>query len=129
MSNFAKFSSLYQESTDDILDQLNDIYLERLNTIFMDLDVELRRPMGNGFAYERCVKGKIRSVQLWVSKPNFEIPLLMCRFEVRGEDQFGVAFDESVKESEFLTKIPWQNFVPFGEFMVIPEENKDGGVS
>lgn len=129
MSSFLKFSSVYQDSVDDILDQLADFYTEQLNTMFVDLDVELKRSAGDGFNYERQISGKICGVQLWLSRPNFDVPLLMCRFEVKGKDQFGVEFSEFVKEDGLITKIPWQKFEPPGKFMLISERGLNGGVS
>jgi hypothetical protein len=129
MSSFSKFSSIYQDSVDDVLDQLNDFYTEQLNTIFVGLDVELRHPAGDGFNYERHISGKIRGVQLWLSRPNFDVPLLMCRFEVKGKDQLGADFSDFVKEDGLITKIPWQKFEPPGKFMVISERVLNNGVS
>ena len=129
MSSFLKFSSVYQDSVDDVLDQLNDFYVKQMNEMFVGLDVELKRPAGDGFNYERQISGKIHSVQLWLSRPNFDVPLLMCRFEVKGKDQLGADFSDFVKEDCLSTKMPWQKFEPPGKFMVISGRGHDGGVS
>jgi hypothetical protein len=129
MSSFIKFSSVYQDSADNVLDQLNDFYTEQLNAMFVGFDVELKRSAGDGFNYERQISGKIRSVQLWLSRPNFDVPLLMCRFEVKGKDQFDADFSDIVKEDALITKIPWQKFEPPGKLMVSAERDLNDGAS
>ena len=95
-----------------MLDNITGIFSDRLNATFTGLEVELKVPPGGGFSYERFVKGKIRGVQFWVSRPIGEVPLAMCKFEVIGKDQFEADYRDLLRENEINTKIPWEKFIP-----------------
>ena len=51
-----------------------------------------------------------------MSRPKLDIPMLMCKFEVSGMDQNGNSFHEFVRESDLITKIPWQSFIASHKF-------------
>jgi hypothetical protein len=130
MSGLQKVEKIFLSTLDDITSQFEDVYSKELSSTFNGLDVELKGvPPGNGYNYFRCIKGKIAGVHFWLSNPEYERPQPLCEFQVTGQDQFGRGFNERVSERMILTQIPWQNFVPPKEFMIVPEDPSHGGDS
>lgn len=112
MSGFLKVSSSYHEASKFLLDRLTDIFTERLSSVLTGFEVELKVPPGSGFTYERHIRGKICGVYFWLSNPAGEVPMTMCKFEIKGQDQFGIDFKDLLRENDLITKIPWQKFTP-----------------
>jgi hypothetical protein len=108
MNNYVNFSATYEDSCAEVLEQLNHIYSDELKAQFLGLEVELKRPPKRIDDETRHVSGIIVDINLWMSRPRLEVPLLMCTFEVKGQDQFGDLFHELVKESDLITKLPWK---------------------
>ena len=46
MSSFLKFSSFYQEVSEDILAKVNDYFCENLNAVCKNLNVEIKNMKG-----------------------------------------------------------------------------------
>lgn len=122
MSSFIKFSSLYRDAMDDVLDKLNEAYQEKLNHKFIGTEVKLTVLQGDGFSYDRNIKGVVKKVHLKLSRPDIDVPLLMCNFEIEGVDQFGASYNEILKEKDLTDQIPWSDFRNFEkiELMFLP---------
>ena len=109
---YKKIEKEFLGHLDDLQSQLLDFYSEKMTNAFKDLEVTLNMiPPGNGYSYERYVKAKIIKVNFWLSNPEYERPVPVCKFEIMGQDQFGRQFCEPVSEKQISTKIPWQNFI------------------
>lgn len=119
MSSFIKFSSLYRDALDDSLDKLNNAYQEKLNQIFIGTEVNLTVSQSDGFNYDRDITGTVKKVHLKFSRPDIDVPLLMCHFDIEGVDQFGTPYKSTLKEKDLSGKIPWENFRNFERIELI----------
>jgi hypothetical protein len=119
MSSFIKFSSLYRDAMDDSLDKFNNAYQEKLNQIFIGTEVNLTVSQSDGFNYDRNITGVVKKVHLKFSRPDIDVPLLMCHFDIEGVDQFGASYNATLKEKDLLGKIPWDLFQNFESIELI----------
>jgi len=113
MSSFIKISSQYFDSVNDTLESLNSIYRDRLNRALIGAKIQIKIPSGEGFLYEREVDGQIKNIQLKLSRPSIDIPMLICQIEIEGVDQFGNPYLGIIDHKKVNEKVPWENFKNF----------------
>ena len=114
MSSFSKFSSVYRDTIDDVLEKLNFLYLDKLKLLFVGRSVDFSLPDGGGFNYSPKVLGEIKDVSLKLSRPDIDIPMIICKFLVEGVDQHGVFHSTYVNEKD-LPSLSWEGFTQFSK--------------
>lgn len=121
MSSFNKFSSVYLDSVDDILEKLNSAYLHKLNLMFLGRDISFSLPDGGGFNYSPKISGRIKEVFLKLSRPDIDVPMIICKFLIEGVDQYGVFHSVCVNEKD-LTNLSWGGFSQFSKIDLVFSE-------
>ena len=115
MSSFNKFSSSYRDALDDTIEKLNDAYLGKLKKMFVGQSITFSLPNGGGFNYSPRITGVIKDIQLKLSRPDIDIPMLICKFLIEGDDQLGVNHSVLVGEKDLSSSLSWVNFSNFSK--------------